>query len=278
MGDANVPPPDMDTPSCGTARPTILQDGTEGIVIARDGTIYISSRAGIHRITPEGVESNWLGFVVTLWGVALDETNANLYFASPEDSTIYAIATATAELTTLTTAVSSPNGLTLGPDGALYVSDFGAHVVYRVDVVSGATMTVTTSAIPRANGLAFAPGDPSTLYVLSYADGELLALTLDAAHTEIARRVVATSLGSPDGITLDDTNRFYITDNSGGRVIRLEADGTAPTIISTSAVPSAANLEFGVGVLDCHDLYVTSLGAVVRIAVPDAVSADLPWH
>lgn len=280
--DAGVPPADMGAPSCGTARPTISSvRGTEGLVIARDGTIYYSRNGGVGRISADGTnDAAWLSIAgtSTIWGLALDAANANLYVASPGDGRLYAVVIATRAATPLGLALNAPNGLTMGPDGALYVGDFGDDAVYRVDVTSGVATTVTTSTVPSANGVAFAPGDPSTLYVLSYASGTLIELTLDATHTETARRTVASSLGSPDGITLDDAGRFYITDNSGGRVIRLAADGTGPMTVSTGSIGAAANLAFGVGALDCHDLYVTSSGAMVRIAVPDAVAASVPWQ
>jgi len=280
--DAGLPPSDMGVPSCGTARPTLTGvRGTEGLVIARDGTIYYSRSGGVGRISVDGTsDDNWVNIAgaSTVWGLALDASNATLYVASPTSGAIYAVVTATGASTELTGTLNQPNGLTMGPDGALYVGDFGDGAVYRVDTTSGATTEVTTSNVASANGVAFAPGDPNTLYVLSYSAGTLTALTLDATHTETARRVVARSLGNPDGITLDDAGRIYITDNGAGRVIQLAADGMAPDVISTGAIGSAANLAFGVGVLDCHDLYVTSSGVMVRIAVADAVAAAVPWQ
>jgi len=280
--DAGLPPSDMGAPSCGTARPTLTGvRGTEGLVIARDGTIYYSQSGGVGRVSIDGTnDDNWVTIAAasTVWGLALDASNATLYVASPMNSTIYAVVTATGASTELSDMLNQPNGLTMGPDGALYVGDFGDDAVYRVDTASGATTEVTTSNVGSANGVAFAPGDPNTLYVLSYSAGTLTALTLDATHMETARRMVAGSLGSPDGITLDDAGRFYITDNGAGRVIQLAADGTAPDVISTGAIGSAANLAFGVGALDCHDLYVTSSGVMVRIAVADATAAAVPWQ
>jgi len=281
-GDPDAGAMDAGAGSCGTARPVITAvRGTEGLVIARDGTIYYSQRGGVGRLAPDGTnDAAWLRIpgTTTIWGLALDAANARIFVASPGDGTLYAADVTSPSAMALATGLGAPNGLTLGPDGALYASDFDTGTVFRIDATTGAKITVTTSAIDSANGLAFAPGDPATLYALSYARGTLLALTLDGAHVETARRTVARSLGNPDGVTLAADGRFFVTDNGGGRVLRLDADGSGATVISTSPIGAAANLSFGVGPLDCHDLYVTSSGALARIAVPDATAAPVPWQ
>jgi sugar lactone lactonase YvrE len=281
-GDADAGATDAGARSCGMARPEIgAVRGTEGLVIARDGTVYYSQRGGVGRLAPDGTnDAAWLRIpgTTTIWGLALDAANARIFVASPGDGTLYAADVTSPSAMALATGLGAPNGLTLGLDGALYASDFDTGTIFRIDATSGAKSTVTTSTIDSANGLAFAPGDPATLYALSYARGTLLALTLDAAHVETARRTVARSLGNPDGVTLAADGRFYVTDNGGGRVLRLEADGTGATVISTSSIGAAANLSFGVGPLDCHDLYVASSGALARLAVPDATAAPVPWQ
>ncbi len=283
LGEDDAGAADLGASSCGNTRPAVTGvRGTEGLVIARDGTIFYSQAGGVGRLAPDGTnEPRWLRIagVSTIWGLALDAANARLFVASPENGTLYATDVASPAASPLATGLGAPNGLTLGPDGALYASDFETGTVFRVDAATGVASTVTTSAIERANGLAFAPGDPTTLYALSYSRGTLLALTLDAAHVETARRTVARALGNPDGVTLDAAGRFYVSDNGGGRVLRLEADGTGATeLAADGTIGAAANLAFGVGPLDCHDLYVASSGVLGRLAVPDAIAAPVPWQ
>jgi sugar lactone lactonase YvrE len=281
-GDVDAGAPDAGSGSCGTARPAIAAvRGTEGLVIARDGTIYYSQNRGVGRLSPDGTnDSAWLVITDTgtYWGLALDADNARLFVASPVDGRLYVTDVASPAATVLASGLGAPNGLTLGPDGALYASDFDTGTVFRVDATTGARTTVTTSAIERVNGLAFASDDPSTLYALSYSRGTLLALTLDGMHVEIARRTVASALGSPDGVTLAADGRFFVSDNRGGRVLSVTPDGSATTVVVRGPIPAAANLAFGVGLLDCHDLYVASSGGLARIALPDATAAPVPWQ
>ena len=210
-----------------------------------------------------------------MWGLAIDVANRRLYVGSPSAATIFAVdLTADAPMGTVYLAsAGSPNGLTMGPDGALYYSNFSASGhVYRV--VDGMRTQVTTMTIRQPNGVAF--HRDGSLYVDSYADGSLIKLTL-AANRETARETVATGLGNPDGLAFDAMDRIYIGDNSGGRLIRLDADGSNPEVLQRG-IPAAANIEFGAGALPCTDIYVASGGALARYEMGDVAGARVPWH
>ena len=272
---------DGGTPArCGTERPDIAAvRGTEGLVIAADGTVYFSQSRGVGRIRPGmPAEARWASLPAaasTVWGLALDVANRRLYVGSPSAGTIYAVdLTADAPTGTVYLAsAGSPNGLTMGPDGALYYSNFAAtgHV-YRV--VDGMRTQVTTATIRQPNGVAF--HRDGSLYVDSYGAGSLIKLTL-TGNMETARETVASSLGNPDGLAFDAMGRIYIGDNSGGRLIRLDADGTNPEVLQRG-ISAAANIEFGVGALPCTDIYVASGGALVRYEMGDTAGASVPWH
>jgi sugar lactone lactonase YvrE len=273
-GDAGNP-----MSACGTARPDVSAiRGTEGLVIARDGTIYYSRPRAVGRLRPGGEpEPAWAMLpsgASTVWGMVIDPANNRLYVGSPSATTVYAVTLGdTPEVTPYVSGAGQPNGLTLGPDGALYYSDFGGGRVYRVPP-GGERAQVTMSAIAQANGVAFGPD--GALYVCSYGAGTLVRLTLaDGVETE--RAVFARSLGNPDGVAFDRMGRVYVTDNGMGRVLRLDPDGSNPTPVQESRIGAAASLDFGVGALNCSDLYVASSGAMVRIET-DAPGADVPWH
>lgn len=269
-------------PTCGADRPAVSSiRGTEGLVIARDGTIYYSQGGGVGRLSPGGTpEGRWVRITgaSTVWGLALDAANRYLYVGSPSTGSVHRIdlLASSASATAFVEDAGSPNGLTIGPDGALYFSDFGGNHVYRADT-AGATATrvrVTTSPIASANGVMFLPD--GTLLAASYATGALHRLTLTAG-VETARAPFASGLGSADGLALDADGRVYVTDQSASRVVRLEADGTGPMTIANN-IGSPANLEFGAGPLDCEDLYITSSGALVRYEGGDVPGAPVLWH
>jgi outer membrane protein assembly factor BamB len=273
-----------DTPAtrqCGTERPTITGvRGTEGLVIAADGTIYYSQSHAVGRIRPGmAPEPGWAQLpaaAVQVWGIAIDGANHRLLVASPSTRIIYSVdLTADPPMgVAYLTGAGSPNGVTMGPDGALYYTDFGGGGVFRVTGTDTGTRTrVSMAAIPGADGLAF--HRDGTLYVEGYNNGTIYKLTL-TGNMETARETVTTELRSPDGIAFDAMDRIYVA-GGDGRLVRLDADGTNLTVLRTG-ISSAANVEFGAGALPCTDIYVASGGALVRYEMGDTAGAAVPWH
>lgn len=265
--------------SCGGMRPDITGvTGTEGLVIGRDGAIYYSQRGAVGRIGTDGVAND--AFVALprgatqVWGMVPDAANEHLYVGSPSTGAIYDVdlTAVPPTATTLVSGVGGPNGLTLGPDGALYFSDFSGGRVMRVELTAGATPTVVAS-LRSANGVAF--DDAGRLLVCNYGSGELVRLTL-AGGVEMSREIAASGLGSPDGVALDRDGTLYVTDNGGGRLLRVEADGSVTPLLT--GVSAAASLEFGAGVLDCEDLYVASGRVLRRYEMGTVPGRAVPWH
>lgn len=271
------PLPDGGPTSCGTGAPVLTgSPATEGLAIARDGTIYYSRLGGVGRITPDGVRhDDWLGLTnaSTVWGLALDADNTHLFVGVPGNGEVQVVTGLNGTPAHVHLAnVDGPNGLTVGPDGGVYVSDFSNDVVVRLDPASGASTPVTASDIGGADGVAFT--NSGTLLVTSYSAGTVLALTLDASHHETARSTVATAVPSADGIAIDENGVLYV--GGGSRVYRIGSGGT-PDMTLQMGHNGTANLEWGAGPLNCHDLYVATGTGLTRISLSVGERAVL-WH
>jgi sugar lactone lactonase YvrE len=247
---------------------------SEGLAIDADGTVYFSQPSAVGRLTPAGkLDKEWakLPGATKTWGIAIDRPAKALYIGSPATTTVYKVTLDDAPtVTTFVANAGAPNGLTMGPEGALYYTDFqAAGDVYRV-AADGTRTKVTASTLPRPNGLAFGPD--GALYVDLFEQGAVTRLTL-AGGKETARADFITSgLDKADGIAFDNAGNVYIGWGEG--VSRAAPDGKSLTKLAKGRT---ANAEFGAGAIPTTDLYAVTEKKLVRIT-NDLPGAAVRWH
>jgi sugar lactone lactonase YvrE len=247
---------------------------SEGLAIDADGTVYFSQPEAVGRLLPAGkLDIGWakLPGATKTWGIAIDRPHKALYIGSPTTSTVYKVTLGDApEVTSFVSAAGAPNGLTIGPDGALYYSDYApAGDIYRV-TADGVRTKVTTATFPRPNGVAFGPD--GALYVDLYEVGAVKRLTLAAGKETARADFVASGLPLADGIAFDSAGNVYIGWGEG--ISRVSPDGQT---ITKLAKGKTANVEFGAGPIPSTDLYAVTEKKLVRI-VSDLGGAAVPWH
>jgi len=222
----------------GPATSAILSQA-EGIAIDAAGNIYIADadECRVRKISLDGIIQTIAGTAVcgfsgdagpaTLaqlnqpYGLALD-TAGNLYIADlgnarvrkiSADGTISTIAgggtVAAADGVQATTAqLNAPRNAAAGADGSVYISDFGAHQVYRI--LPNGVLTVAAGS-----GVAGAFGDGST--------------------------ATLAGLNAPAGITVDASGTLYIAD-SGNNCIRRVSQGAISTVFT---IPQPTGVALG---------------------------------
>ena len=247
---------------------------SEGLAIDADGTVYFSQPSAVGRLTPAGkLDKEWakLPGATKVWGVTIDRPHKVLYVGSPATNIVYEVTLDDApSVTSLVTNAGAPNGLTMGPDGALYYTDFApAGDVYRV-TAGGARTKVSTSPLARPNGLAFGPD--GALYVDLYERGAVTRLTLADGKETARADFIASGLDSADGIAFDSAGNVYIGFGEG--VSRATPDGKT---ITKLAKGRTANVEFGAGAIASNQLYAVTDKKIVRIT-NDLGGAGVPWH
>ncbi len=141
----------------------------QGIAVDQSGNIYVADSNAIRKITPEGNVTTLAGSL-TGFGSYLDGTGAAARF-------------------------SNTWGLSMGPDGFLYVGD---HYNYRIRKVSLSGVVTTLAGVGWNTGP--------------------LGGQIDGAAT------VAT-FNSPAGVTVDNQNNVYVADINNNKIRKITTGG-----------------------------------------------------
>ncbi len=161
-------------------------------------------------------------------------------------------------------ALNAPRNLAMDSAGNLYISDFGAHRVYRLDRGGSLTTAAGTgvAGFSGDGGVAFSAqlAYPAALAV-DKQDNLYIADTQNHLIRKVARGLITSyaRAATPTGLAIDGLGTLYIADASGGQIVEIPVSG------KSSALPlSAQDLAFsGDG-----NLYVSN-GTLVRRLSPN---------
>jgi sugar lactone lactonase YvrE len=184
----------------------------------------------------------------------------------------YSLPIAAQTVTTITEPFGASGGVAVGPDGLIYVADFGEFLnqnggtnVYRVTV--DGDISVFATGLVGASGNAFdAEGN---LFQSNIGAGRISKITPDGTVTTYATDGII----APVGVAVDADGNVYNTNcQSPGRISKTTPDGTTTTL-AESALMSCPN---GLTIDDDGNLYTANFnnGRIVKIT-PDGTATEL---
>ncbi len=303
-----------------------------GIALDSRGNLYIadSQNNRIRLVTPDGIISTYAGtgeqgyagdggFAVRAklnWpdGIAIN-ANGVLYFTDSRNNMVRKITpdgviTKVAGQSPLgkpsanpAGRFDSPRGITLGPDGSLYVADRDHARICKIDragtvtVVAGDgnNLWLSSTEAPGDGGAAQKAIIPYPEAVAIDAEGNLLIAAgkirrVDRSGvitTILGARLDApvldngdplqTRTGDPDDVVADSRGNIYVADTDRNRILRLSPNGTLAVIAGLDTLPEekdggpAGNLRlsdpWGVAVGPAGDIFVadSEMNRIVRI-------------
>lgn len=227
------------------------------IVVSATGVVYFADSSRVYRLDPTGLVTtiagggNALGdfgpalgaLLSGVTGLALDEASSRLYVAERNADRVRRIDLTTGIIVTLagggtatispwgdgglaTNAVlSTPTGVALGPDNALYITDTQHGRIRRVDLTTNLISTVlTTSPCDGIN-----PG----LFSLSSASG---AMAWNGTDLYVGALVCRPGSSSAENGILRRSGAGVLTVVAGGPSNGPTADGTLATAAALSVV------------------------------------------
>ena len=197
---ANEPPATSTTTAIDSTAPTVQRvlagevttlatkaDGAmDGLAVHPDGTIYASSNltnAGFEmvQISQTGQISTFVPDLPFPLGIAIHDDQ--IYVACWNDGAIHGISP-TGQDSVYSQGSSPPSDVAFGPDGTLYIANFEANSIDRIEP-GGTRETFSTSGrYNHPHGLSIA--DDGTLYVGNYSDGRIFRVEPDGSVERIA--------------------------------------------------------------------------------------------
>lgn len=114
----------------------------------------------------------------------------------------------------------NPVSVIVGPDGFLYVSNFGSNDIDRYDPATGSFVDrfviETAGGLLQPSRMAFGP--EGTLYVSSLGSDEVLRYGTDGRPLG----AIVTGINNPDGLVFDRSGHLYVTEQSTGNIFRFD--------------------------------------------------------
>lgn len=165
-------------------------NGTYFLASDADGNVYVSNtNAGtVFRVKPTGAIESWLSGIANPFGIAV-AADGTTYVGSSG-----AIHRRAPDGTRTTLASRRGDGLTLGPDGNLYVSDYSTNRILKITPAGQVSDYLVGNGLNGPEGLAFtATGD---LLVANYNDLKILRIK----PNKTVETAVAWTNGNPRGL------------------------------------------------------------------------------
>jgi RHS repeat-associated protein len=217
-----------------------------GLAVAADGSVYIAEGVGqrVRKVLPNGTITTIVG---SLNGQNCGGNTNPCGDGGPA----------------LSALLSSPAGIALGPDGALYIADRGSSRIRKVDT-NGIIVTIAGTGVAAFTG----DGGPATQATLNSPYGvsvgpDGLVYICDTGNSRVRRigadGIITTIVGGPiipgvaigDGgpasqaelnspyrVTFGSDGSMYIVDRGQGRIRRIGADGIISTVAGTGKISS----------------------------------------
>lgn len=187
-------------------------------------------------------------------------------------------------VSTIATGLSGAYGVTVGPDGMVYVGNIyngGRVEMVRVDPTTGESATWLTMRAGESPRMVVFSVDNTVGYIATVGRMRVYAVDLDADLNVVGdARVYADNVGAgwQDGIGLDACGNLYVPDYSSSSMYRITPDGTVEDLMRHRAGIYGHGLEWGSGIggwrTDAIYLPQPYDGLTVRELVIGVPSAD----
>jgi sugar lactone lactonase YvrE len=168
---------------------TLPVTASSSIVIAGDGTLYVSAQGSVYGILP---------------------------------------GSAPAAINTPGVTLVNPTGLAVDGGGALFIADSANGNIARYSLTgSGATLIAVTGITPLTNPTGLAVDDAQNLYIADSGNNRIIKLSPDKPTPASVITFPGFTFNDPHGIVIDAAGTIYVTDTGNARIVEYTAQYAA---------------------------------------------------
>lgn len=176
----------------------------------------------------------------------------------------YAASTMSHAMDVISTGLNQAINVIKGPDGKLYISEYGGGKITRVDR-DGQNKEDFVTGLNQPIGMAFDSG--GNLYVAQHAGSKVEKITPGGVKS-----LVKGGTGILTGLTIDSNDKLYVAEYGTGKILKMNLDGSGTTEFVTGI---GTNTIIGMTIDSNDNIYVSDRsGGKIKKITPSATVTD----
>ncbi len=217
-------------------------NGPESVVYDSSGKRYFISNNGANQILQRDSSGQLSVFSTSISSGphGLEIANNTLYVCDGGSVKGFSLANA-AQVMNLSTGGTFLNGICYDGGNFLYVSDFSAKRIYKINISAQSSSLYINGLAKSPNGIIFDGNNQRLIWVTWGTNAPIMQASLaDSA----AAQLKATTLGNCDGIVRDNSGNYYVSAWSTQSVHRFDSTFTAAPTVAVSGLSNPADIYY----------------------------------
>jgi hypothetical protein len=227
---------------CGGLLQSQTYNGPESVVYDPAGKRYFISNNGANQILQRDSSGQLSVFTngISSGPHGLEIANNTLFACDGGSVKGFSLSTG-AQLMNISTGGTFLNGICYDGGNFLYVSDFSAKRIYKINISNQSSSLYISGLAKSPNGIIFDGNNQRLIWVTWGTNAPIMqASLLDSA----AAQLKATTLGNCDGIVRDNNGNYYVSAWSTQSAHRFDSTFTAAPTVAVSGLSNPADIYY----------------------------------
>jgi hypothetical protein len=227
---------------CGGLLQSQTYNGPESVVYDSAGKRYFISNNGANQILQRDSSGQLSVFSTSISSGphGLEIANNTLYACDGGSVKGFSLSTG-AQVMNISTGGTFLNGICYDGGNFLYVSDFSAKRIYKINISTQSSSLYINGLAKSPNGIIFDGNNQRLIWVTWGTNAPIMQASLADSS---ASQLKATTLGNCDGIVRDNNGNYYVSAWSTQSAHRFDSTFTAAPTVAVSGLSNPADIYY----------------------------------